>query len=192
MVCWVDDRAPWGPGTPNRWFYSILDNGQEGYLWSLQVANQATNTPRCSTVNWLNVSNWAIGHIGLKQPLASDGKTTPTGFWSGFCLTFAGAAWKPWGGLGVATNANSYPNNVWDQYAARRMTHVGTRPPRGALVFWGGNPWHIAISLGNWEAVGTRGSAGGREPISHYNINGIANYTGWVMPQPTTSQPNPS
>src|SRR5205085_12513939 len=43
MVCWLDDRAPF-PGSSPRWFYSYLDNGQEGYLWAPQVANQTPNT----------------------------------------------------------------------------------------------------------------------------------------------------
>jgi hypothetical protein len=101
MVCWRDDRQPF-PGSSPRWFYAVLDNGQEGFVWEPQVARQV-NTPRCSTVNWLNVSDWAIGRMGSTQLWSSqaDGPSRPDNqgsYWSGFCPAFASNAWKVAGG----------------------------------------------------------------------------------------------
>jgi hypothetical protein len=182
MRCYWDDRGI-------RWFYAFLQNGQEGFVDSKLVSRQVV-TPMCGSVNWLGVTGWSIARIGQAQWLSGDGPHRPpyrtiggsTGnWWEGYCLSFAGDAWYPWGGF----QTGQYPNNVWDYYNARGLAHVGGRPPRGALVFWGTAPqWHIAISLGNWMAVGTLG-VDGMVPIRRtaaYNINSIVNYTGWVMP----------
>jgi hypothetical protein len=119
----------------------------------------------------------------------------PGGYWSGYCLTFASDAWAPWGGIVAPTNWNTLPNNVWDWYGANNpgARHVGSRPPRGSLVFWGTSPWHIAISMGNWRAVGTQGNVGQRLIVSDYDINSSRpNYTGWIMPQNPTVPMNAS
>lgn len=89
MLCWRDDRAPF-PGSSPRWFYAFLDNGQEGFVWSEQVRDQTPNTPNCSTVNWISVSDWAIGRIGLTRwrSVSEDGPSRPQNGpeWSGWCL----------------------------------------------------------------------------------------------------------
>lgn len=183
MACSWDDRG-------SRWFYVFLPNGQEGYVKSSLVPFiTRTASPPCSSINWLNASNWAIARIGRDTASVGDGVLPPAPFfWSGYCLTFAGDAWRPWGGIVAPTNANSYPNNVWDWFTRNHPSrvHVGGRPPRGALVFWGTNPWHVAISVGNWRTVGTQGNVPQRLPVWDYDVNSKPYYTGWIMPQPPT------
>ncbi len=180
MVCWLDDRAPF-PGSSGRWFYSYLDNGQEGYLWAPQVGNQTPNTPNCNTINWIQVSNWAIGRIGQTQT-----NLTPSGWWAGYCATFAYWAW----------NAQMVSGNAIDMYhyyAARGLVQT-SRPPRGALVFWNISPpyGHVAISLGNWKAVGTQGF-NNSEGVAVYGVlSRFSNYLGWAMPQTPTVPQMPS
>jgi hypothetical protein len=194
MVCWRDDRQPF-PGSSPRWFYSYLDNGQEGWLWAPQVANQVT-TPSCSALNWINVGDFSIGHIGqvnaspaeAAQFSAGDWAPGPVGEWSGDCVKFTYLAW------GKAT-ATGNAIDVYHYYANRGMVRT-SRPPRGALVFWNlTSLGHIAISIGNWMAVGTQGLDNQFQPISAYGIldpsRGPA-YLGWAMPQPPTVPQNPS
>lgn len=194
MVCWRDDRAPF-PNSSPRWFYSYLDNGQEGWLWAPQVRNQVS-TPSCNTINWINVSDFVIGHIGQVYASSSeaaafssaDWSPGPIGEWSGDCIKFAYLAWNK-------ATARGDANAVYDYYARRGMIRT-SRPPRGALVFWNlSAQGHVAVSLGNWMAVGTQGVDNQFKPISAYGIldpgRGSA-YRGWAMPQPPTVRQNPS
>jgi hypothetical protein len=191
MVCWVDDRAPF-TGASRRWFYSLLDNGQEGYLWAPQVANQTPNTPRCDSVNWLNTANWAIGHLGqttgssteAAQFTAADWAPGPVGEWSGDCPKFTFLAW---GKQTLRGNAI----DLFRQYRSLGRVHPG-RPPRGALVFWNRtNLGHVAISIGNWQAIGTQGVDNQRLPIARYGVN-TPDYLGWTMPVTPTVPQNPA
>ncbi len=196
MACWRDDRRPF-PNSSPRWFYAYLDNGQEGWLWSEQVGGQVS-TPSCNTINWINVSDFAIGHLGtvrasLAERLLWSGWD---GYWSGDCPKFTQLAWLPFGGHVRAGSTGT----AYDIYKIYR-DNVGmpkSRPPRGALVFWGPTPGnsagHIAISLGNWMAVGTTGLDPQRTPVAAYGIidGSHPNYLGWVMPQAPTVPPNPS
>jgi hypothetical protein len=194
MVCWRDDRQPF-PNSSSRWFYVFLDNGQEGYLWSEQVRNQTPNTPNCNTINWINVSDWAIGRIGLThwRSANQDGPYAPgrSGhYWSGWCLTFASDAWAVAGGGNLLGGATA--NDAWSLYAGQGRVDTAHRPPRGAMVFWNvGSFGHVAISIGNWKVVGTRGDEPQTLPIADYGVDpsgqSLGTYRGWVMP--TTSAP---
>jgi hypothetical protein len=181
MVCWRDDRAPF-PGSSPRWFYVYLDNGQEGYLWAPQVANQTPGTPNCSTINWINVADWAIGH--LNQTSTS---LTPSGYWAGYCATFTFNAWNGQTVRGDAIVQYRY-------YADRGMVHPG-RPPRGALVWFNLSSYgHVAISIGNWQVVGTQGFSNSQPTAAYGVLSGSygAAYLGWTMPQVPTTTQNPS
>jgi hypothetical protein len=189
MICWRDDRAPF-PNASSRWFYAALDNGQEGYLWAPQVGGQVT-TPNCSTVNWINVSDWVIGRDDGSQTqwrsAALDGPFVPTrpgNYWSGWCLAFSSDAWYQAGG--APTNALSYPSAIsaWNSYAAQGRVDTTHRPPRGAMVFFNWtSSGHVAISLGNWRVISTQGSAPDTLPIYDFNFGPTtAGYLGWVMP----------
>jgi hypothetical protein len=193
MVCWVDDRGM-------RWFYSYLDNGQEGYFWSAQVANQTPNTRSCNGINWLQSASFAIGHLGQTAPLPGDGPNPQPSTWYGNCLLFAYDAWRSAGTVPAApTTSNTYPGDVWSWYLTHQRSSVHlesdgvTRPPRGAMVFWS-NPdphfWHVAISIGNWQAIGTY-HAGSPNNVSQYGVL-TAGYTGWIMPATPTIPQNPS
>jgi hypothetical protein len=196
MVCFEKDQG-------KLWFYVLMNSGQEGYVWTGDVTGQ-TKVNDCSTINWLNASNWAIARAGNgalngtgeRYSTAGDGPDQPVGTaWSGACLAFVGDAWAPWGGIGAPTGPSSLPNYVFDYYYnnpqrpdLKQYVHIGGRPPRGAMVFWGTNPWHVAISVGNWQVVGTQGNVPQVLPIAEYNVNSVSNYTGWIMP-PQASQP---
>ena len=191
MVCWRDDRQPF-PNSSPRWFYVFLDNGQEGYVWSPQIANQTPNMPNCSTVNWINVSDWAIGRLGLQQwrSTQADGprpwsqQDNPNNWWAGYCLGFAANAWTMAGG-GMQGPTFSTANQAWSWYAMQgRANQSGSRPPRGALIFWNNSQTgHVAISLGNWQAIGTWQAA--PDPIMRYRTSAVTNFSGWVMPSAT-------
>jgi surface antigen len=196
IVCWRDDRQPF-PNSSPRWFYVFLDNGQEGYLWAPQVADQTANTANCNTVNWINVSDWAIGRIGLTQwrspqadgplqPPYRTGVNAPAGYyWSGACLIFASDAWKMAGGDALLAAGSA--NEAWNRYVSQnRADTSGSRPPRGALVFWNnGGAGHVAISLGNWHTIGTWRAEPYVDPIQRYGVGSVTNYRGWVMPATT-------
>lgn len=194
MVCWRDDRNPFDPNDTGRWFYSVLDNGQEGYLWSAQVAGQ-TSTPNCSSINWINVSDWVIGRDnGSYDSWRSrelDGIYEPHGggsnYWSGWCLAFASDAWYMAGGAPEKRYSSAI--DAWNAYAAKGQVDRTHRPPRGAMVFFSGSTWtgygHVAISIGNWRVVSTRGVDGDNLPIydfSHGFSNTTPGYLGWTMP----------
>ncbi len=193
MICWIEDRGM-------HWFYSFLDNGQEGYFWSAQVANQTPNTRSCNGINWLQSSSFAIGHLGQTAPLPGDGPAPQPSTWYLMCTTFAYDAWRSAGTVPAApTNANTYPGDVWNWYLVHQRSAVHlesegvTRPPRGAMVFWANsNPqlWHVAISIGNWQAIGTY-HAGSPNAISQYGVL-TTGYTGWIMPATPTVPQNPS
>jgi len=200
LVCWRDDRDPFNPSGRSRWFYAFLDNGQEGYLWSAQVAGDTDIAPRpnCNTINWINVSDWAIGRIGLTQwrsiqldgPMPWSSGENPNNYWSGWCLGFASNAWQVAGGGGLLGGANA--NDAWNRYAAQGRVDTAHRPPRGAMVFWNvGQYGHVAISIGNWRVVGTQGDVPQSLPIADYGVdpNGrsLGVYRGWTVP--STSAP---
>lgn len=186
MVCWRDDRQPFPSSSP-RWFYVFLDNGQEGYLWAPQVADQTPNTPNCNTVNWINVADWAIGRIGLTQwrSAEADGPVAPTrsgNYWSGYCQTFASNAWRVAGGGDPLPGGSATAE--WNNYAAQGRVDPGHRPPRGAMVYWNiGAYGHVAISLGNWRVIGTQGDQPQILPIADSGVSSYANFRGWTMPQ---------
>lgn len=196
MLCWRDDRRPFGGNSSPRWFYSVLDNGQEGFVWSEQIRNQNRNTPNCSTVNWINVSDWAIGRIGLTtwRSAAQDGPSRPANpgnFWSGYCLAFASNAWNVAGGSGPITG--DWAIHAWDRYKSQgRADTSRSRPPRGALVFWQNSLGygHVAISLGNWKVVTTDGTKPSdalplRDASFDPGQSPFGTYLGWVVPTST-------
>lgn len=194
MVCWRDDRDPFNSQGRSRWFYSVLDNGQEGYLWSAQVGGQVW-TPSCSSVNWIGVSDWATGRdngqVTRWISKSADGPFVPqrTGnYWSGWCLAFAGDAWAVGGG--APSDALSYPTAIgaWNAFAAKGQVDRTHRPPRGAMVFFN---WttsgHVAISLGNWRVISTQGNEPQTLPIYDFNFGpDTPGYLGWAMPVAAT------
>lgn len=198
VVCWRDDRQPF-PNSSSKWFYVFLDNGQEGFLWEPQVANQPLNTPSCDAVNWINVADWAIGRIGLRQwrSRQADGPFAPRRaghYWSGWPLAFASDAWKAAGGDGLPAGGSA--DAVWNSYVRQgRAVTNGSRPPRGAMIFWStGGHGHVAISLGNWQAVGTVGDQSRADPVRRYSVDpgdrSIGILRGWVMPPEATAPYN--
>jgi surface antigen len=141
------------------------------------------------------VSDWAIGRIGLTQwrSAQADGPSAPQNaghYWSGWCLAFASNDWKVAGGDGMVSASSA--NDAWYTFLGQgRANTSGSRPPRGALVFWDtGTYGHVAISLGNWQAVGTRGYDGDTQPISNYGVDptghSLGTFRGWVMPTSNT------
>lgn len=194
MVCWRDDRNVWGGSGTSRWFYALLDNGQEGFVWSDQIASQTPNTPSCNGINWIQVSDFAIGHMGQTHASSSESasfsaagwRPGPVGEWQGDCIKFAYLAW---GKQTLIGNAIA----VYRSYRDRGMVHPG-RPPRGAMVFWNRtNLGHVAISIGNWQAVGTQGldNQVPIKAIDRYAVN-TSDYLGWVMPVTPAVPQNPS
>jgi hypothetical protein len=188
MVCWRDDREPF-PNSSNRWFYAWLDNGQEGYVWAPQVKNQTPNTPNCSTINWILSADWAIGHIGQRNA------KTPTGYWSGYCATFTNDAWN---GQDYQPGPDGTAAQIYQYYKGIGAVHnYPSRPPRGAFVFFPtlSSQGHIALSLGNWQAVGTQGLEGQSLPVIEFQVlSGSygSTYAGWAMPQHPTVPQDPS
>jgi hypothetical protein len=188
MVCWRDEaQAAVGAYSSPRWFYVLLTDGREGFVHSSRVGSQ-TATPNCSTVNWMRAADWAIAHLGQTQAspaetaqyTATSWKPGPPGEWQGDCIKFANLAWAKQTEMADA-------NVVYERYRSRGMVRQGL-PPRGALVFFNlSSQGHVAISLGNWLAAGTRG-VDNQTPIqatSTYAIN-VSSYLGWVMPQTPT------
>lgn len=193
MVCWRDDRDPFDRSKKSRWFYSILDNGQEGWLWEPQVGGQVT-VRSCTGINWISWSDFAIGHIDQRDAapaetaafLTQDWAPGKPGEWSGDCAKFA---WLATGKVAYRADAIA----MWRYYANRGQVDTTHRPPRGALVFWNQTKWgHVAVSLGNWQAVGTVGLDGDHLPIARYDVLGsrASTYLGWVMPQSATVPQN--
>lgn len=193
MVCWRDDRDPFNPNGRSRWFYSVLDNGQEGYLWSAQVGGQTLQapTPACNTVNWINVSDWVIGRdngtVTRWRSTALDGPFVPNrpgNYWSGWCLAFSADAWYMAGGAPTSALSAPTAKSLWNSYASRGQVDTQHRPPRGAMVFFNWtSSGHVAISLGNWRVVSTQGDAPQTLPIYDFSFGpSTPGYLGWVMP----------
>jgi hypothetical protein len=194
MVCWRDERAPF-PNSSPRWFYVYLENGIEGYMWAPQIAYQ-TSTPACNTINWVNTTDWSVGHLGqtyaspaeAAQFTKPDWSPGPVGEWQGDCAKFVYLAWGKHTATGNAID-------IYHQYLSARMIHTfPSRPPRGALVFFNRTSFgHVAISIGNWQAVGTQG-LDNQVPINTigtYNVN-TPDYLGWAMPLTPTVPQDPS
>lgn len=215
MLCWVDDREVWR-NSPRRWIYAYLDNGQEGFFWQPQIGGVEPATPSCApnpscpwarycSVNWITAANYAIGHLGQATYQSGDGSYIPRDnpsvpapwHWSGFCTAFVYDAWEQWGGVPATSHAEAA--DVWDWFNRYQPAKVHredagvTRPPRGALVFWASptrSLWHVAISIGNWQAIGTTHAASGPK-VARYDVL-TSGYTGWIMPQTPTVRLNPS
>ena len=192
LKCWRDDRDPFNPNGTSRWFYSVLANGQEGYLWSAQVYGDAlvAPTPACSTVNWINVADFAIGHDNgqITQWTSGDGPYIPNrpgNYWSGWCLAFAADTWVTAGG--ATTRVFAGPQTAiasWNSWTKKGQYDNVHRPPRGALVYFNWtSAGHVAISLGNWRAVSTQGDSPQTLPIYDFSFSpATPGYLGWVMP----------
>jgi hypothetical protein len=195
LVCWRDDRSPF-PNSSPRWFYAYLDNGIEGWLWAPQVGGQST-TPWCNNINWIKVADFAINHLGqvsassseASQFSSADWAPGPYGEWSGDCAKFVYLAWNKATATGNAVD-------IYNYYNARGMVHrYPSRPPRGALVFWNlTSLGHVAISNGNWQAIGTQGVDGQGMQIAQYPVldSRASAYLGWAMPQSPAVPQNPS
>jgi len=185
MVCWRDEAQPAvGAYSSVRWFYVLLPNGQEGYVHSSRVGSQ-TSTPNCTSINWINAADWAISRLNQTQASGSDAAQFsaaswapgPVGEWQGDCIKYASLAWAKHVPSGNAID-------VYHTYERLGMVRKGPAP-RGALVFFNlTSLGHVAVSLGDWTAAGTRG-VDNQKPIQAtgtYTFN-VPSYLGWVMPQ---------
>lgn len=169
MVCWRDDRWATGTYRSNRWFFVRFDTGTEGYVHSSKVARQ-TSTPNCSKVPRVQATQWAINRLGQTA-------------YVNLCLKFVHDAWLSVGkNIGTASTAAAY----WRAHGGHQS---GTRPPRGALVFWDGRAGypegHVAISLGGGYAVSTYERSTTTVhilSIADRNRTHGASYLGWLMP----------
>jgi hypothetical protein len=114
---------------------------------------------------------------------------TPSGY-QGLCLLFAVEAWRTGAGVSLA---GPYGDQVtalrWWQDPRTGTQHTDAAPPRGALVYWGGQygaSGHVGISLGKVDGVlrvistKEHGGPGGSNNIHVYNLSDrAAGYAGW-------------
>jgi cell wall-associated NlpC family hydrolase len=125
---------------------------------------------------------WAIAEKNSPNPFWSDHFGHQ---WSGYCEQFA---WE-------ADGLKSMPfvdHNAMDHYRwqlSQGRIHTDTNAPVGAVVFWGtGAPedlGHVAVSIGNGQAVGTLGDGRTALPVSQYSLVGYfttVKYLGWGRP----------
>lgn len=88
--------------------------------------------------------------------------------------------------MGLPASGTPNPKTAYHAWQVSPYKHAGdTRPPQGALVYWGprigGGAGHVAISLGNGDMVSTH-SKGGKPAV--YRIGSLSpeNYLGWTAP----------
>ena len=189
MLCYKNDRRPFGASSSDRWFYGWLDNGVEGYIWADQIANQA-RVPSCSAYGAPLAADWALGQLGVAYVPGG----TPSNYWSGYCALFVYDSWLSYGNSPfMAPTAYQWYTKYATVPALPGSTGVNgrTRPPRGAYVWFGqtaGNAAaHVGLSLGNWQMVTTQGFDGDTKPVT---VRGIldfekvtgARYLGWSWP----------
>ncbi len=104
--------------------------------------------------------------------------STPSGYWSGYCLMFAQAAWDAAG-----KRITRYPTAKAAANAFRSRGKT-TTPPRGAMVFWPNvyPPYgHVAIADGGAGVYSTMGDGGARRN-AHVNRSYFGGGWFWVIP----------
>ncbi len=187
MVCYRD-----GPDNGARWFFVFMPNGSEGFVYSNDVVNQ-TSTPNCATVNWVKATDFAYTHLGQVSDFA-DSYPGWDHYWSGACVVFVAIAWG--GNVIPQLGPNSTAYSQWLNYnrLGAATTEKTYAPPRGAVVFFVLLPvtlvGHIAVSLGNWQFIGTTGLTGAGTATNAQDIRSTSGYLGWVFPTtPTAGSP---
>jgi hypothetical protein len=131
-----------------------------------------------STAQMRAAAAWAIAEKNSPNPAWSDHFGH---YWSGWCEQFAEQA------EGFTFRfASATLDYQWQ--AARHRIHTDTNPPVGALVYYaGGNgAGHVAVSIGNGQAVGTYGYSQPQQrlPVRQYPVVGFLSnpYLGWANP----------
>jgi len=129
------------------------------------------------TAQMQGAKNWAIAEKNSPNPAYSDRLGHN---WSGYCEAFVEQA----EGLKF-TFTSALVNYNWE--ASQSRIHTDANPPIGALVFYGGSVYgHVAVSIGNGQAIGTQGGqTSDALPVRQYPVVGFFNipYLGWAYPQ---------
>jgi len=155
----------------------VLYNSAGRAVWSSGTAGGHTSGG--STAAETAAVAWAQSHVGQDYDY-------------NLCLKFvfdayyaAGLNLRPW--VNAAIGNNTYPIDIWGHFT-HGSTGTSTTPPAGALVFWaarnGRRDWsHVALSIGNGQAVSTSDSLGSRVHVESTSAhNSYANYLGWWLP----------
>jgi cell wall-associated NlpC family hydrolase len=154
---------------------------QEGYVPKGDVSGAPAGLTDCDTAAHRAIwaAAWAIGYLG--QDYDVD-----------YCLTFVIDAWRS---TGDDLPGSTDPITWWSSYAGDyEHATSGDRfdtPPRGALVFWGGDKYnsegHVAIAVGNGWLVSTQ-EGDSSDAVHLITVDarnaepGVGKYMGWVLP----------
>jgi len=205
-----------GPDNSKTWFYVFLPNGTEGYVLADDFNSKERGRGDCGTINWQQASDFAFTHLGqtnepgtttpwddLCLTFANDAWNNISALATGtYPINSALQAWGQYKQRAVTptalpahgTSALGLPN-----YGGTISTNMAYAPPRGALVFFDNPQYdtlnlgdgavdygHVAISLGDWQAIGTG------PKTTNFDIRSTAGtgYLGWVIPwAPPTGYP---
>jgi cell wall-associated NlpC family hydrolase len=157
---------------------------QEGYVQRSDVSNPPSGLTDCDSASHQAIwaAALAIGYLGTD--------TDPE-----LCLTFVIDMWRDTGAV-IGSDKTQTPvswwnssYNIWPKETKGSSMYL--TPPRGALVFWGGDHWnpdgHVAIAVGNGWLVSTQ--EGDSSDLVHLitvgqrNAEpGVGTYFGWVKP----------
>jgi hypothetical protein len=185
MRCWRDGSWATGAYSSNRWFLIALNDGQEGFVHSSYVRNQAP-VPNCNTLPYVRAADWALTQIGRTYAesnvagmyAASDWAPGPYGEWSGDCAKFTQSAFRL-AGVGYETG-NAIVQ--YQKYRNRGLIYQGL-PRFGDPVFYNtALPYgHTAIYIGGNSVVTTRGYDHAGLTVARVPLNSFANYLGWAL-----------
>ena len=121
--------------------------------------------------------SWAIAEKNSANPRWSDefGRS-----WSGYCEGFAEVAFGTRGRF-----PSAIAHYRWQ--ASNGRINTGTKPPAGALVFYGGGGGygHIGVSIGNDQVISTQGYGGQNLPVWQHSTTYIGQYLGWAYAPPS-------
>jgi uncharacterized protein YraI len=190
LICqWQHGTSVGGNATWDRVQFGNGVTGAISDYWTTTPSwnSYAPGTPDCTqappaptgptvTPQMQAAANWAVAEMRSPYPAWSDHFGHP---WSGYCEQFAEQA------EGFTFR---FPSAIADfqwQRANGRI-HTDTRPPVGALVYYGagGGFGHVAVSIGGGQEIGTFGYAGQRLAVRQYPVVGFLNnpYLGWANP----------
>jgi len=168
-------QALWQSGTYNQpGDHLVVQNDGNAVIYTPSGgAPWYTNTVQTPTTAQMQAAaSWAKSQLG--SPYSSHYGHN----WSGYCEQFAEQAENF-----HFTFASALVDYQTEANAGR--IHTDANPPVGALVFYGGGngDGHVAVSIGNGQAIGTYGYLGNNYPIRQYPVTGVFSpYLGWAKP----------
>lgn len=189
-------RQPWSPTHPGGWGVGIALVVVALVAGALVLALKGSSPAR------LDVANTSVTEAQVTEALHWAETYLHKDAYEGLCLEFVQ---KAWGAAGVSMADSDDPVTYWasdpDHWQEHSSPHAYNDPPRGALLFWGGNQWvstgHVAIAIDtSGDVISTDAypyTSGNHTAVFEFNVSQrpatTYNYLGWIFPGQLESSP---